>query len=61
MVGSHHNHAEHGHTWQLVETPKHGGDKGVACDKTSWMHSPRPLSPSTHPPQTKLESHIKLN
>jgi hypothetical protein len=61
MVGSHHNHAEHGHTRQLVETPKHGGDKGATCDKTNWTHSPRPLSPSTHLPQTKLESHIKLN
>jgi coproporphyrinogen III oxidase-like Fe-S oxidoreductase len=29
MVGSYHNHAEHGHTRQLIKTLQHGGGTRV--------------------------------
>jgi hypothetical protein len=62
MVGSYHNHVEHGHTWQLIKTPQHwGGTKVLLVIGQIDRAHQGPSSPSTHPSQTKLEGHMKLN
>jgi hypothetical protein len=63
MVGSYHNHAEHGHTRQPIKTLQHGGGGTrvlLVIEQIECVHQ-GPFSPSTNPSQTKLEGHMKLN
>jgi hypothetical protein len=53
MVSSYHNHAKQGHTQQLIETPQHGVDRVLLVIEQIECAHQGPLSPSTHPPQTK--------